>query len=61
MKHLFRALFALLCVAGLSVCALADVMPGGLMRNTTPGAALLVGVICIVLAILYLLRQKHKK
>jgi hypothetical protein len=61
MKHLFRVLYALLCAAALSVCAFADVMPGGLMRNSTPGAALLVGVICVALAILYLLRQKHKK
>lgn len=61
MKHLFRGLLAVLCAALLTGSALADVMPGGIVRGAGIGTVLLVGVIAIGLAILYLLLKKHKK
>ena len=61
MKHLFRCLAALLCIAALTVSALADALPGGIVRRSSPGVVLLVGVIVIALAIVCLIVLKHKK
>lgn len=61
MKHLFRCLAALLCMAALTGSALADVVPGGFLRRSSPGVVLLVGLVMIALAVVCLILLKHKK
>lgn len=61
MKHLFRCLAALLCIAALTVSALADVIPGGIVRRSSLGTVLLVGLVVIALAVVCLIVRKHKK
>ena len=61
MKHLYRCLIAVFCVAVATASASADALPGGLVRGSSLGTVLLVGLIAIALAILYLLLKKRKK
>ena len=60
MKQLFRCLFAILCAAGLSVSAFADVLP--IPRAEDPTLVILVIALAVVAAaILIILLRRNKK
>ena len=57
MKKLFSCLIALLCITGLTMPAMADVLPplsGGI------GVTLLLAVVAVVIAVIYAIIRSHK-